>query len=363
MGAEREDTDPTATKRAGTEPGLGKSSGATPAAAVAPPDEEDAPPPVDFDALHAALGDPMEYEEPDLEPLPDDGSGVDAAHGREPAIEAPPLPPGGKGTNVRVGESSGRSSATYASARPHTIPPTRAPAEDPNAPAVIVAGDTDTVPSAPPQMTVPLASPPGPAHGVPPYSAGADPMAASGSNPQVALGQPSSGSQPAAPSLGVGFAHTPQPFAVQAHPRGAPQMTMRMPDRPVNPRRGKTPTIVVRARGPSTKQRLLVFMTFSVLVIACGMAMVIWRMPHLVNLEPFLGTPAPTTAPAPAIPPTPGTATTAAPSASAGEHTGPTITPVMPITSAGASASPSVSASAAASASAKKPLKPLPPRQ
>ena len=60
MGAEREDTDPNP-KRVGTEPGLGKASGAGPAAAAAVPD--DAAATVDFDALHAALGDPLEYDE------------------------------------------------------------------------------------------------------------------------------------------------------------------------------------------------------------------------------------------------------------------------------------------------------------
>jgi hypothetical protein len=353
MGAEREDTDPTAKCR-GTEPGLGKSSGPAPAAAVAVEIDEEPPPPVDFDALHAALGDPLEYDE-ELEAIPEDGT--DLLDGLEPAIDAPAQ--GAKGKAQRVGESSGRSSASDSSARPHTIPPTRAPVEDPNAPAVIVASDTDTVPSAPPQMTVPLG-----AHGGIP-GAGGPMMRPSGSGPHVAAhGQPSSGPHAAAPSLGVGYAHTPQPFQLQ-NARGIPQMTMRMPDRPVNMRRGKTPTIVVRPRGPSAKQKLLVFMTMLLLVTACGIAVIIWRKPKLLNLEPFLGTqPAATSVPAvastPAAPSTPATPS-AAPSASAGEHGGVTISPVGSTGSGAASAVPSASAAPSASASAKK-LKPPPSR-
>jgi hypothetical protein len=261
MGAEREDTDPSP-KRTGTEPGLGKSS-MTKAVAAPPPApvsvpviEEEAPPPVDFDALHAALGDPIDYEE--LEPEP---------HGASPAPNAPPVPkppptptPRGSAKVVPSGDSSGRSSATYASARPHTIPPTRNPTEDLNAPAVIVASD-DTVPSAPPKMTVPMSPPPhmAPYGGVP----------QSGSNPQLAPPghHPSSGSLPHASAVPA-HARTPQPFV----PQRPGQMTVRMPDRPMNPRRAKTPTIVVRARGPSTKQKLIAFMAAFLVVTSFGIA-------------------------------------------------------------------------------------------
>jgi hypothetical protein len=363
MGAEREDTDPTAS-RAGTEPGLGKGagagavSGATPAAA-APTIEDDAPPPVDFDALHAALGDPLDYQEmpsgPALEKgSEDEGSGVDHDAGAEHAGHA-----------ERVGESSGRSSATYASARPHTIPPTRATTEDPNAPAVIVASDTDTVPSAPPHMTVPLAASPhaqqyaagGLLPGVPVGPPGSNPhlgAAAAGPHGVVPV-HPGSGPHPASQPLGGGYPHTPHPIPVQA--RGGPQMTIRMPDRPVNPRRGKTATVVVRPRGPSAKQKLLAFMAMLVLVTACGIAVIIWRKPRLLGLD-SLGT---TPSAAPAVPvPAPTSSMLGAGTSSAGS--GPTITPVG--TSSGASgatsAAGSASGSPSSSASAKKGLK-LPP--
>jgi hypothetical protein len=362
MGAEREDTDPTA-KRTGTEPGLGKASGPTPAAAAAPAVEEDGLEAVDFDALHAALGDPLDYQDMGSGPALEKGNETDdLLEALEPAGEDLPTGPG-----VRVGESSGRSSATYASARPHTIPPTRAPLEDPNAPAVIVATDTDTVPSAPPQMTVPLAASPHAAKfaagGLLPGAApGGAPAsnphigAAAGSGPQAAApAHPSSGPHPASPSLGVGHPNTPQAIPVQ--PRGGPQMTIRMPDRPVNARRGKTPTIVVRPRGPSTKQRLLAFMAMLLLVTACGIAVIIWRKPNWLNLENLGGAPSATTT-APLTP----SATLGAPSANSGS--GPTITPVTPssgTTAAGGSASASPSSSASAKKGIKAPPALAPP--
>ena len=362
MGAEREDTDPTAS-RVGTEPGLGKASGAKPAAA-APAVDDDAGAPVDFDALHAALGDPLDYQEMGSGPALEKGNEHEN-DGLLEAIEATTEDEAATGPGVRIGESSGRSSATYASARPHTIPPTRAPTEDPNAPAVIVAGDTDTVPSAPPQMTVPLAASPHAAKfaagGLLPGGAAAGPLNAPGSNPRIgaaagsgpqgaAPAHPSSGPHAASPSLGVAYPATPQPIPVQ--PRGGPQMTIRMPDRPVNARRGKTPTIVVRPRGPSTKQRLLAFMAMLVLVTACGIAVIIWRKPHWLNLDGFGGT-APTTS---APPVAPSATLGAMPSASAG---GPTITPGGASTTA--TAAGSASSSPSASASVKKGVKVSPP--
>lgn len=366
MGAEREDTDPTAS-RVGTEPGLGKASGATPAAA-APTVDDDAGAPVDFDALHAALGDPLDYQEMGSGPALEKGNETEELlEAIEPANENEDEVLTGPG--VRVGESSGRSSATYASARPHTIPPTRAPTEDPNAPAVIVAGDTDTVPSAPPQMTVPLAASPHAAQfaagGLLPGGAAAGPINAPGSNPRIgaaagsgphgaAPGHPSSGPHAASPGLGVAYPKTPQPIPVQ--PRGGPQMTIRMPDRPVNARRGKTPTIVVRSRGPSTKQRLLAFMAMLLLVTACGIAVIIWRKPGWLGLEGFGGTAPSSTTSAPVAP----SATLGATSSASGS--GPTLTPGTPggaTTATGAAGSSSASPSS--SASAKKGLKTPPP--
>jgi hypothetical protein len=381
MGARgREDTDPTA-NRSGTEPGLGKASGPTPAASAAPAPtvDDDGPPPVDFDALHAALGDPLDYQEMGSSPALERGaSGEDLLDGIEAAGEELPTGPG-----VRVGESSGRSSATYASARPHTIPPTRAPLEDPNAPAVIVASDTDTVPSAPPQMTVPLSASPHAgqfaAGGLLP---GGAPLGVPGSNPHIgaaagsgphgaAPGHPSSGPHPASAALGPGYPHTPQPIPVQA--RGGPQMTIRMPDRPVvNARRGKTPTIVVRRRGPSTKQKLLAFMAMLLLVTVCGIAVIIWRKPRWLGLDSLGGAPSATTS---GVAPSPTSGTLGAPSASSGSGSGPTLTPVTPLvpvtpltpgsgtpgTAAGGSASASPSASASAKKVVKVPPPPLPP--
>ncbi len=334
MGAEREDTDPTArdSKQSGgrgaaTEPGLGPPS--TPAlarSAAADPHEaaDEEPAPVDFDALHAALGDPIDYDEMPSGPALEKGNpaydadtllpGVDDQDD-EPHVDTPPRRAAAKQSS----DSSGQSNATYASG-PHTIPPTRAPSEDMNVPAVIVASDTDTVPSAPPQMTVKqtvqlkpfLQNHQSPQ---PPRGGGAG---APASNPQIPVpvgggmpGHPSSGAHPASPAggagggLGVAYPYTPPAFPAQQPARGVgpsrnavAQMTMRMPDRPVNLRRQKTATIVVRARGPSTKQKLLAFMAMLLLVTACGIAVIIWRKPRLLGLDPS-GTPSGTPSGAP----------------------------------------------------------------
>jgi len=299
--------------------------------------EDEGPPPVDFDALHAALGDPLDYDE--LPSGPAVEKGLDEPDDLLDSLESAP----GK---VRGGESSGRSSATYASSRPHTIPPTRAPNEDLNAPPVIVASD-DTVPSAPPQqMTVPLMTPGQPPvgpgfRGGPPTPGGPLVVNAPGSGPH--LGHPSSGPHPSAAFLG-----TPPPMP--ALPRGMHQMTMRMPDRPVNavnPRRQKTPTLVVRARGPSMKQKLVAFMAMLLLFTACGIAMIIWRKPRWLGLDPSpSGSSSATLAPSAGM-------MAAEPSASA------VSTMAPPVTSSTASVIPSTSASAKKPAVAPKSAPPL----
>lgn len=297
MGAEREDTDPTPHK-GGTEPGIGP-----PSAANGSPAPRPEPEPVDFDALHAALG---AVEEP-----------IVVAHQRRrsipdtepPSEPEPTLPPPAE--EARVGESSGRSSAQYASARPHTIPPTRAPDEPTDMPAVIVATD-DTVPAGPPAMTTPVGA------------------------PQPPLPQPASGPHPAAAHQShPSHPFTPQPFPVQRLP---PQPTMRMPERP---RRPKTPTIVVRKRGPSAVQKLAAFMAMLLLVTAVGIAMIIWRKPNWLGIDAFQagGDPAPPTT---VVVPTP-----------------PTV--VVPSVSTSAVPPPTAPPSASAAPSASASVKPRPP--
>lgn len=318
MGAERQDTDPSA-KKGGTEPGLGGTppagSGRTPAAASSAA-ADDGPAAVDFDALHAALGDPLDFDE---------------------------LPPAATETPERVGESSGRTNAAYASARPHTIPPSYSPSEDLNAPPVIVASE-DTVPSAPPQMTVPVAHAhlplgPTPLSGVP-FLAGPASGGAPGSGPHPA-GHPSPGPQALA---SASYPHTPQPFPVQ---RGAAQMTVRMPERPLNPRRGNNPTLIVRPRGPSAKQRLLAFMAMLMLVTAGGIAVVIWRKSWL-GLD----------AGAPVTPPSSGPAGSLAPSEASGASPPP---PSVASVQAAASATATASATASVRVIRPRPPPPTPP--
>jgi hypothetical protein len=325
MGAEREDTDPKP-QRGGTEPGLGAD---TRPGGGAPPAEDVEPAAVDFDALHAALGDPLDYEEMASGPALEKGSAGDTDELLD-GLEAA-LVKGAAGRARPGGESSGRSSATYASSRPRTIPPTRPSNEDPNAPAVIVAAE-DTVPRAPPQMTVRLAPVPphvGPSfgpgpHAQPPPMGMGGPPSSRPSLPQAhahnasgpMTGHPGSGPHAqAAPSYG----QTPVPFPAPG--RGVPQMTVRMPDRPINPRRSRTATVVVRPRGPSAKQKLIAFMAMLLLVTACGIAVIVWRKPHWLGLDAAVDPSAAAVAPPSTTPAPP--ATTPAP---------PPTTPAPPAT-------------------------------
>jgi hypothetical protein len=194
-------------------------------------DDTSSPEVVDFDALNAALG-------------------------------APPPAPTPAPSTPRVTDSEGRSSATYASARPHAIPATRPPQEDPNAPAVIISAD-DTVQTGPPaQMTVPLA--PG----------------AQFSAPDMAMTlRPSNAPTPSYP-------FTPPPFAVQAVPPSPSSdnvnLTLRMDQRPRHP---KVPTIILHARGPTNQQKLLVFMAMLVAVVAGGISVLVYFRPSALNLD------------------------------------------------------------------------------
>ncbi|MBX3192213.1 MAG: hypothetical protein KF819_34810 [Labilithrix sp.] len=320
MGAEREDPEgPDARARGGgTEPGLGR---------PLPPAQEangnTLPEAVDFDALHAALGDPLDLDE--LPPPAQDAADVDVDQEDDPA-ETPVPRSRASQKGVHVGDSSGRSSATYSSARPHTIPPTRAPQEDINAPAVIVATE-DTVPTAPPHMTVPLGQP------------GTQPVVTPGiSSPP---GPISAGHAPSGPHLAAPPASNPAYPVAQALPHQvlAPhQMTVQMPNRPINPRRPRTETVVVRPRsGPSMKQKLVAFGAMLVLVTAAGIAIIIVQRPSWLGIESPLGTPSATaTASASAPPPQPSAAPSQRPSSDAPAASSP------PAVSASASAAPKV---------------------
>ena len=333
MGAERDDAAAAKPRRMPTEPGLGGiPAGSGHSAAAAPADPDDQPEAVDFDALHAALGDPLDLDElphhdaydphaPDddgFDEEPDDGGEQEELEGRESSDEDDGEQDyeggggGGEGGEPHVGESQGRSSAHYASARPHTIPPSNASTEDINAPPVIVANEDvgATVPSGPPQMTKPI-------HQTRPIA-----MTPMSGVPFVT--QPLAAHQSGPHAVAVPYVESAPFTEPPAYPRGAPQMTVRMPDRPfgaLNPRRGKIQTLVVRPRGPSTKQKLFAFMAMLLLVTACGIAVIIWRKPAWVGLEPSAPAAQPTTtATAPLAPAAPegatATATATAPVAS-----------------------------------------------
>jgi hypothetical protein len=180
-------------------------------------DDKPAPDVVDFDALHAALGD-----------LP---------------------PPAPTSSSPIVTESQGRSSATYSSTRPHAIPTTRPPPPEAlNAPAVIVATD-DTVPSAPPRMTVPLA----------PFNV----PGGRSSSPPHPLGAPA--------------------FAADA--AAAPAENLQAAIQMAGPPRLRTPTVVVRTRGPTKQQKLLVFTAMLLVFVAGGIAFLIYGKRFGLNID------------------------------------------------------------------------------
>jgi hypothetical protein len=176
---------------------------------------------VDFDALNAALG-----------------------------VASP-------SASLAMPDSEGRSSATYASARPHAIPATRAPAELPNEPAVIVQVD-DTVQTGPPgHMTV---------QGV-------------GSHPIP--GQPG---PPVEAAAALPKYNTSEPFVPPAHKR-----TVVMPERP---RRPGTATMVVNATNePTRQQKFLVFFAMLVIVVSAGLAVLVYLKPNALNFGPHSSPP------------------------------------------------------------------------
>jgi hypothetical protein len=176
---------------------------------------------VDFDALHAALG--------AVAPAP--SSSGDA-----------------------VSDSEGRSSATYASARPHAIPKGHASHDDPNTPAVIVLAD-DTVQTGPPIM----------------MGAGR-------------LGRPiSSGPLPVAPSRTdppVQVRTEPFPAMAQAQAFVDPKLTLRMAERP---RKRHTVTVALPSRGPTNQQKFMVFVAMLVVVVAGGISALVYYEPAVLN--------------------------------------------------------------------------------
>jgi len=124
-------------------------------------------------------------------------------------------------------------------------------------------------------------------------------------------------------------------------------MTMRMPDRPVNPRRAKTPTIVMRPRGPSAKQKLVAFMAMLLIVTACGIAVIIWRKPGLLGLDSL-------------APPTPSASASAAPVNGAGSAAASSAAGAVTAPAPSVSPPASANTSATPTASVKKVLKPAP---
>ncbi len=168
-----------------------------------------------------------------------------------------------------VAESQGRSSATYASAQPHVIPQTRAPKDLGDVPAVIVA--EDTVPGPPPKMTVPMGAP-----------------------VQVGSG----------PHQAADMAHSPGPMPVMQKatvplaavvPRGGVVRTARR----------HQPTVVVRRKTPSSRQKLIVFAVMLVLVTACGVVAILWHADALFGAAKSAAPPAVPTVSAPVPAPAP----------------------------------------------------------
>lgn len=226
-----------------------RQSNADPAEAAGGAEDGDADV-VDFNALHAALGD------------------------------LPPAPP--SSSSPSISESQGKNSATYSSSRPHTIPPTRAPVADPNAPSIVIADDPPPQSAPAPhvnmtaQMTIPMGSP-----------------ILSG------VGAVSPGPMPVAPQRPTTPNHH---FDPPRHPAADNvQQTIHMPGRPIAPpRRPRSPTMVVRVRGPSSTKKVLVFVMMLLLVVGIGLVILIVLRPGGIGLDSLPnGKPAPTFSPAP----------------------------------------------------------------
>lgn len=259
---------------------------------------------VDFDALHAALGD----------------------------LAAPPAPPAAP-SSPSSGESKGQSSAMYASVRPHVIPKAYSPSEDPNAPAVIV--ETDAIapePGGSPanKMTLPM---PGALRFAGPPSSGR----------QRTMPMPPRG---AVPSPSTPFASTPLAPVGSPLRGAAPQEGSAMAPR--HPRRSPKPTLVLR-RGPTRSQKLVVFLAMLVVVIAGGVAILGYYNPMGLDLGALWSSPSGAR--------TAGAATTAAPAPSPPRAALATSTVAPAPTAAAPSASYAAPPSPAAATPAKRPAR------
>jgi hypothetical protein len=182
---------------------------------------------VDFDALNAALG---------------------------------ALPPVPTSSPTVASDSEGRSSATYASARPHAPPSTRGPLVDPNTPAVIVAED-DTMETPPVPVTSPFAPRPALLATVPMVGAPSHPS----HPPQMPTGPPS-------------FPPMAMPSASPVPPQAISEPVTLPVVRGI-PRPRKPPSTVVVPRGPTNVQKLLVFLAMLVVVVAGGVSAVLYYEP------------------------------------------------------------------------------------
>jgi len=69
------------------------------------------------------------------------------------------------------------------------------------------------------------------------------------------------------------------------------QQTMHMPGRPIAPipRRPRSPTMVVRARGPSGKKKALVFIGMLLLVVGVGIGVIVVVQPAGLSIETIFG--------------------------------------------------------------------------
>lgn len=265
MGVERNDTDPSQSRAVagrGSDPSHAPQDGRAAAHGTSGQNgSSEQPGLVDFDALHAALG------------VGENAANAPNAHAavrpREPSVGASEvLDEIAAEIAPRVGESSGRTNAHYASSRPHTIPPTRAPVEDPNVPAVIV----DEVPVTEDlQTTTPIAAPMARRAA----SSGAMPVSLS-----VTAQMPAAPPPPVQPQASQPI--TPPQFSAPAVPPGAMKHTVPMVNRP---RRPRAQTIVVRRRGPSARQKLVAFVAMLMLVTCCGIAVIVWRKPSWIGLS------------------------------------------------------------------------------
>lgn len=176
---------------------------------------------------------------------------------QRPSSRRAPARDNGPSTALRTGESDGRPNAFYAPARPHVVPASRVPIEDPRAPAVIINDDVD-------EKTVPdMRAIAPPVHDTLP---GVNEFDTTVPYANGAQGWPQ---RPAGPMAGRRPPSSLERTQILARPNVA---------------RGMRKTMVVSKRGPSSSDKLLAFVGVLILMMASGIAIIAWKRPQWLGI-------------------------------------------------------------------------------